>query len=183
MWCFDQTYEKKIQTISILIALTAITLFLNGCSNVSMSQLDSDVQKELRMIDIEEISSREGQLYNRELRKLLHVGGKANVKYTLKSTISYGSSGTLSSELNKMTMEAFFTLYDQEEGKILISDSVFGDATLGTVSSLFGQSKAETHAKERLAMTLAQRVTHRLQLYFLNPTLYFQELETKPKVE
>ena len=83
MWCFDQTYEKKIQTISILIALTAITLFLNGCNNVSMSQLDSDVQKELRMIDIEEISSREGQLYNRELRKLLHVGGKNKPKEIL----------------------------------------------------------------------------------------------------
>ena len=72
-----------------------------------------------------------------------------------------------SSTLKKMTMEASFTLYDAGSDENLFSDSVIGDATLGTVSSLFGQDKAETHSKERLAILLAQRVVRRLQLYFL----------------
>jgi hypothetical protein len=36
------------------------------------------------------------------------------------------------------------------------------------VTSLYGQDKSETHARERLAILLAQRVVRRLQLYFLN---------------
>ncbi|HAE09151.1 MAG TPA: hypothetical protein DCG26_03260 [Alphaproteobacteria bacterium] len=53
------------------------------------------------------------------------------------------------------------------DGKTLLADSVTADATLGTVTSLYGQDKSEIHARERLAILLAQRVVRRLQLYFL----------------
>ena len=59
-------------------------------------------------------------------------------------------------------------LRDRTSGERLITDSITADATLGAVTSLYGQDKSETHARKRLAILLAQRVVRRLQLYFLN---------------
>ena len=67
-----------------------------------------------------------------------------------------------------MTMAANFELRSLPNGETLIADSITADATLGAVTSLYGQDKSETHAHERLAILLAQRVVRRLQLYFLN---------------
>ena len=64
-------------------------------------------------------------------------------------------------------MKAVFTLRKQDDGEILLSDQVIADATLGTVSSLFGQDQSEAHARDRMAKLLAQRVVQQLQLYFL----------------
>ena len=116
---------------------------------------------------------REGQLYGRELRKLLHIGGKAVENYKLSSSIAVSVSNTLSvqgsnSTLKKMTLAVSFELLNLTNGEILIADSITTDATLGAVTSLYGQDKSETHARERLAILLAQRVVRRLQLYFLN---------------
>ena len=67
-----------------------------------------------------------------------------------------------------MSMTARFNLRDLNSGESLIADSITADATLGAVTSLYGQDKSETHAHERLAILLAQRVVRQLQLYFLN---------------
>ena len=64
-------------------------------------------------------------------------------------------------------MTAVFTLKRQDDGQILLSDRVTADATLGTVSSLFGQDQSEANARDRMAKLLAQRVVQQLQLYFL----------------
>ena len=121
---------------------------------------------------VTDIKSREGQIYTRELRKKLHIGGKSSEAYLLNSTINTTSSATLSvqgaaSSLKKMSMTTTFELNDLETGKTLFSDSISGDATLGAVSSFYGQDKSESYARERLAILLAQRVGQRLQLYFL----------------
>ena len=172
MWLFSPICKNTVQNIYKFISLSVFLMMISGCSNVNVRQLDNDIQKNLQMVTVPEISTREGQLYVRELRNLFHVGGKAREKYKLTTEIYNTASSTLSvkdasSTLKKMTMKASFTLYDMESGKSLVNDSVIGDATFGTVSSLFGQSKAETHSKERLAILLAQRVVRRLQLYFL----------------
>ena len=65
-------------------------------------------------------------------------------------------------------MTARFDLRDLTSGESLIADSITADATLGAVASLYGNDKSETHARQRLAILLAQRVVRRLQLYFLN---------------
>ena len=67
-----------------------------------------------------------------------------------------------------MTMTASFELRNLASSETLIIDRVTADATLGAVTSLYGQDQSETHARERLAILLAQRVVRRLQLYFLN---------------
>ena len=147
-------------------------LILTNCSDVTIRQLGTKNLQNLQQIAVQDASGREGQLYGRELRKLLHIGGKGVEHYNL-SSISVRASSTLSvqgasSTLKKMTMTARFDLRDLTSGETLIADNITADATIGAVTSLYGQDKSETHARERLAILLAQRVVRRLQLYFLN---------------
>ena len=149
------------------------SLILTNCGDVTIRQLGAKNLQNLQQIVVKDVSGREGQLYGRELRKLLHIGGKEVENYELISSISFGSSSTLSvqgasSTLKKMAMTASFELRSLTTGETLIADSIIADATLGAVTSLYGQDKSETHARERLAILLAQRVVRRLQLYFLN---------------
>ena len=182
MWLFSQSHKKTELVLNRIIALTVFTLMLSGGADVNIRHLDSKIQNQLQMITVQDINSREGQLYVRELRNLFHIGGKTKEKYKVTTSISVSSSSTLSaagasSTLKKMTMVASFALFDRKDGRNLLTGSVTGDATLGTVSSLFGQGKAETHARERLAILLAQRVVRRLQLYFLDPEIYLKPTE------
>ena len=148
-------------------------LILTNCSDSTIRLLGTENLQNLQQIAVRGASGREGQLYGRELRKLLHIGGKAVENYELISSISFSASSTLSvqganSTLKKMTMSASFELRNLTNDETLIVDSITADATLGGVTSLYGQDKSETHARKRLAILLAQRVVRRLQLYFLN---------------
>ena len=148
-------------------------LIFNNCGNITIHQLGTKNLQNLQQIAVEDASGREGQLYSHELRKLLHIGGKAVENYNLVSSISISASNTLSvqgasSTLKKMSMIASFELHSLTTGETLITDNITADATLGAVTSLYGQDKSETHARKRLAILLAQRVVQRLQLYFLN---------------
>ena len=150
----------------------SILVMLAGCSGVSIGALDSRVEADISSVAVIDTGGRAGQLYNRELRRALYVKGEASPAYDLTSTISVSSSSTLSvrgvtSTFKKMTMTAVFTLKKQDDGEVLLSDQVTADATLGTVSSLFGQDQSEAHARDRMAKLLAQRVVQQLQLYFL----------------
>ena len=150
----------------------SILVMLAGCSGVSIGALDSRVEADISSVAVIDTGGRAGQLYNRELRRALYVNGEASPAYNLTTTISVSSSSTLSvrgvtSTFKKMTMTAVFTLKRQDDGEVLLSDRVTADATLGTVSSLFGQDQSEAHARDRMAKLLAQRVVQQLQLYFL----------------
>ena len=145
---------------------------LAGCSGGSIGALDSRVEADSSSVAVIDTGGRAGQLYNRELRRALYVNGEASPAYNLTTTISVSSSSTLSvrgvtSTFKKMTMTAVFTLNKQDDGEVVLSDQVTADATLGTVSSLFGQDQSEAHARDRMAKLLAQRVVQQLQLYFL----------------
>jgi hypothetical protein len=148
-------------------------LIFAGCGDVTIRQLGTENLQNLQQITVKDVTGREGQLYGRELRKLLHIGGKTVENYDLISSISVSASSTLSvqgasSTLKKMSMTVNFDLRSLATGETLITDSITADATLGAVTSLYGQDKSESHARERLAILLAQRVVRRLQLYFLN---------------
>ena len=172
MWLSSQNYQKFYSNIVRLISVAFFGFILVACNDLNFHQLDQDNQESLKKISVADVGSREGQIYARELRKKLHIGGKSSEAYVLKSTIETSSSATLSvqgtaSSLKKMSMTTTFQLDDLESGKTLFADTVSGNATLGAVSSFYGQDKSESHVRERLAILLAQRVGHRLQLYFL----------------
>ena len=147
-------------------------LVFAGCGTVAISQLDERVSAKLSSISVVDTDGRAGQLYSRALRQALYQYGQAVPAYDLASTISVSSSSTLSvrgvgSTFKKMTMVATFKLTKHGGDDVLLQDTVAADATLGTVSSLFGQDQSELHARDRIAGLLAQRVAQRIQLYFL----------------
>ena len=172
MWLSSQNDQNICWCVIRLVGIAFFGMILGACSDMSIHQLGQDNEDNLKKIMVADIKSREGQIYTRELRKKLHIGGKSNETYLLNSTIETTSSSALSvqgaaSSLKKMSMTITFDLNDVKSGKTLFADSVSGDATLGAVSSFYGQDKSESHALERLAILLAQRVGRRLQLYFL----------------
>jgi LPS-assembly lipoprotein len=152
--------------------LTSILAILCGCSGVNVGKLDSSVGTQISSVAVIETSGRAGQIYNRALRSALYVQGKTTTAFTLISSISVSSSSSLSvrgvtSTFKKMTMVADFRLKKQGSDEVIMTETVTADATLGTVSSLFSQDQSESHARDRMAKLLAQRVVQRLQLYFL----------------
>jgi len=172
MWLSSPNDHKFCWSVIRLVGIAFFGLVLAACGDMNIQQLGQENQDSLKKILVADIKTREGQIYTRELRKKLHIGGKLSEVYLLNSTITTTSSASLSvqgatSSLKKMSMTTIFELTDLETGKTLFADSISGDATLGAVSSLYGQEKSESHARERLAILLAQRVGHRLQLYFL----------------
>ena len=155
-----------------IIGGTVFLLAFAGCSTVTIGQLDERVSAKVSSVSVVDTDGRAGQLYSRALRQALYVYGQASPVYDLTSSISVSSSSTLSvrgvtSTFKKMSMVANFTLTKQAAGDVLLRDTVTADATLGTVSSLFGQDQSELHARDRMAGLLAQRVAQRIQLYFL----------------
>ena len=158
----------KLKIISGMVFLLAFA----GCSTLTIGRLNEQVSANLSSVSVVDTDGRAGQLYSRALRQALYVYGQASPAYDLTSSISVSSSSTLSvrgvnSTFKKMTMVANFALTKQRGGDVLLRDTVTADATLGTVSSLFGQDQSELHARDRMAILLAQRVTQRVQLYFL----------------
>jgi hypothetical protein len=150
----------------------AFLLAVAGCSTVTIGQLDETVSAKFGSVSVVETGGRAGQLYSRALRQALYLYGQAVPAYDLTSSISVSSNSTLSvrgvsSTFKKMTMVASFKLTKQGSGDVLLQDTVTADATLGTVSSLFGQDQSELHARDRMARLIAQRVAQRIQLYFL----------------
>ena len=172
MWLSSQNKEALGIHLITSLGMILCGIIMIACTDINIGQLGQNNQEKLQKIKVVDIESRNGQLFGRELRKLLHIGGKSSDAYELTTTIETASSSTLSvqgaaSSLKKMSMSASFQLNDLKTGKPLFAGVVTGDATLGAVTSFYGQDKSELHARERLSILLAQRVVRRLQLYFL----------------
>ena len=150
----------------------AFLLAVAGCSTFSISHVDETVSAKVSSVSVVETGGRAGQLYSRELRRALYLYGQTVPAYEITSSISVSSSSTLSvrgvsSTYKKMTIVANFELTKKGSADVLLQDTVTADSTLGTVSSLFGQDQSELHARDRMANLLAQRVSQRIQLYFV----------------
>ena len=150
----------------------ALLLAFAGCSTLNIGQLDETIIAKVSSVSVVETGGRAGQLYSLALRQALYTHGQSIPAYELASSISVSSSSTLSvrgvsSTFKKMTVIANFKLTKQADGGVLLQDTVTADATLGTVSSFFGQDQSEFHARDRMVRLIAQRVAQRIQLYFL----------------
>ncbi len=96
---------------------------------------------------------------------------KSLATHSVSTRLNVSSSSSLSvqgstSDLKKKTMTASIVLVDLATGEVVLSDSLSANATLGTVSAQFAQTRSDRHADERLAMLLADRVAARLHLFF-----------------
>lgn len=151
----------------------SLVLFLGGCTSLSKDQIDAAMIDRLASVEIVTMSGRDGQIFTRDLRQTMFSSYGADAEYRLASTMSISSSETfwvrgVSSDFKKMTMTISFTLTDIYTNEVAISNSVSANATLGTVSSIYGNEQSELQARKRLAKLLAERVRRRLQLYFLS---------------
>ena len=155
------------------LVIAAGLVLLAGCSSLEVASLGAALEKRDVAINVIGAGGREGQLYNRQLRKRLSDQQIA-ATHDLSTSLSVSSSSTLSvqgssSDLKKMTMSASITLVDRSSGEVVLSDTLSANATLGTVSSYFSQIRSDRHGKERLAMLLADRVANRIHLHFTTP--------------
>jgi len=155
------------------LIIAASLLWLAGCGSVEMASLGTTLEQRDVAINVIDTSGREGQLYNRQIRRRL-AGQQIPATHDLSTVLSVSSSTTLSvrgsnSDLKKMTMSATIELTDRTSGSLVLKDTLTANATLGTVSSYFSQIRSERHGRERLAMLLADRVAYRIHLHFTTP--------------
>ena len=92
-------------------------------------------------------SGRVGQIYTRQLKDQLMMDPGVTPTHALNSQLSVSSASTLSvvgssSTLKKMTMSVSFTLTNLATGKTELKDVILTNATLGAVSSYYGQDES-----------------------------------------
>ena len=152
------------------LIVAAGLLMLSACSGFEIKSLGQVLYEQNVVISVVEAGGRNGQLYSRQLRSRLQNDG-ASATHSVNTKLDISSSSTLSvrgsaSNLKKKTMTASIVLVDLATGGVVLSDSLSANATLGTVSAQFAQTRSDRHADERLAMLLANRVAARLHLFF-----------------
>ena len=152
------------------LIVAAGLLLLSACGGLEIKSLGQALYEQNAVIAVVETGGRNGQLYSRQLRSRLQHGG-ASATHSVSTELAVSSSSTLSvqgsaSDLKKKTMTASIILVDLATGEVVLSDKLSANATLGTVSAQFAQTRSDRHADERLAMLLADHVAARLHLFF-----------------
>ena len=155
------------KTLSLLLLLT-----VTACGDFRVRTLSDSEYKQIASIQVVTSSGRVGQIYTQKLKDQLMMNPGVTPTHALNSDLSVSSASTLSvvgssSTLKKMTMSVSFTLTNLASGETELKDTISTNATLGAISSYYGQDESETQGQERLARLLADRVTNRMQLFFI----------------
>ena len=166
MWSVN--YRMTLNIISIL--WLGFTLF--ACSLNTIGNVDGATSPHFQKIALPEVASRARQLMNRRLTD--YVGYfDSDPHYALSYELSSASRSVLSSagvssSLDTTKMSVSYSLQNIRTGEVLTDGSIEAFATSGTISSFHGQDKSAEFAAERLVNLLAERLYHKLQLYFLS---------------
>ena len=83
MWLFSLFGTTAAFRSFRLGSIILCGLILTNCGDVTIRQLGTENLQNLQQIAVQDASGREGQLYGRELRKLLHIAGKGVENYNL----------------------------------------------------------------------------------------------------
>ena len=155
------------KTLTLLLLLT-----VTACGDFRVRTLSDSEYDQIASIQVATSSGRVGQIYTRQLKDQLMMNPRVTPTHVLNSGLSVNSASTLSvvgssSTLKKMTMSVSFTLTNLATGETELKDTISTNATLGAVSSYYGQDESETQGQERLAKLLADRVANRMQLFFI----------------
>ena len=154
------------------LSLTLLLLIITACSDFQIRTMSNNEVNQIASIQVVTSSGRIGQIYSRKLKNQLMINPGIPPTHKLESTLSFSSVSTLSvvgssSTLKKMTMSVSFSLTNLTTGEAELRESISTKATLGAVSSYYGQDVSETQGQERLAKLLADRVANRMQLFFI----------------
>ena len=153
-----------------LIPLMLMTV--TACGDFNVRTLSEVEFEKVARIEVVTSHGRVGQIYTRQLKDQIMVDPGITPTHRLDSELSVSSSSTLSvvgssSNLKKMTMSVSFKLTNLANDETVLADSISTNATLGAVSSYYGQDNSEIQGRERLAKLLANRVSKRIQLFFV----------------
>lgn len=140
--------------------IPALVLLLSVAGCASVSALDPAELPELGMIAVDVPSTRTGQLFRQEFARLASRHPSGRSRFDLE--VDFSTTGDDTSE----TMTLTYSLYDRSPGETVLDGRISLTASFGAVSSLFGSESAASHARERLAGKLAERLYFRLLSHF-----------------
>ena len=152
------------------LLIAAILALATACSGLAVKPLDSSLSQQDLGVVVADTAGRNGQIYTRNLTKLL--GDTSAPKFQLKSSLSSSSTSSVTvrgstADFKKKSMTAAIALVDTSTGKTVMRDSMSESTTLGTVTSYYAQARSDKHADERISQLLAKRVAIRVQLYLI----------------
>ena len=152
------------------LLIAAILALATACSGLAVKPLGSSLSQQDLGVVVADTAGRNGQIYTRNLTKLL--GDTSAPKFQLKSSLSSSSTSSVTvrgstADFKKKSMTAAITLVDTSTGKTVMRDSMSESTTLGTVTSYYAQARSDKHADERISQLLAKRVAIHVQLYLI----------------
>ena len=152
------------------LLIAAILALATACSGLAVKPLGSSLSQQDLGVVVEDTAGRNGQIYTRNLTRLL--GDTSAPKFQLKSSLSSSSTSSVTvrgstADFKKKSMTAEITLIDTSTGKTVMRDLMSESTTLGTVTSYYAQARSDKHADERISQLLAKRVAIRVQLYLV----------------
>ena len=142
--------------MSLLKSIVTViaVIMLAGC----VTTIPDQTYSALSSVKVSAKEGRAEQLFQKEMNRLIKPDDTNRYDLSVQISSSRGS--------NSMAMTINYTLYDQSQGKIVVKKSVSSSASIGAVSSEFGEEQAFIHAEERLSINLAQKIYQRLMVYF-----------------
>lgn len=129
-----------------------------GCSQVA--PVEDEVHDKMSQITVTVETGRAEQLFQQEFERLIARKGIADPRYQLDIRISSNRGE------NSMVMTANYSLYDSQSGTTLTANDFSSSASIGGITSIFGEEQATIHARERLSGRLAQKIYNHLILFF-----------------
>jgi hypothetical protein len=143
---------------ALLSAALLSMVIVAGCS--SISRIDEAIHDEMSQITVVTENGRTEQLFQQEFERLIARNSLKEARYQLKTKISSNRGE------NNMVMMVDYHLYDSRTGEVLTSHRFSSSASIGGVTSIFGEDQATIHAGERLSVKLAEKVYNHLVLFF-----------------
>ena len=152
------------------LLIAAILALATACSGLAVKPLGSSLSQQDLGVVVADTAGRNGQIYTRNLTRLL--GDTGAPKFQPNSSLSSSSTSSVTvrgstADFKKKSMTAAITLIDTSTGKTVMRDSMSESTTLGTVTSYYAQARSDKHADERISQLLAKRVAIRVQLYLI----------------
>ena len=144
--------------------LIIILIILSGCGFSKLNNLEIN-----NNILIQTPDDKYNTVFKEHLKRAFNIQNSSNIKYLLKSEISFTGSDTLSvsglNALNSTYADANYSLVEAKSNKIIISGSIKTFPALSSSSSsIYSNEMSIKHIKERLSLSSAKKIHMRLNL-------------------
>jgi len=169
--------SKARNLVSIALVFAGVSLSACGYTPLyGRSSGGAQVVAELSQIDVRPIVDRVGQMMRTELRRGLSPQGlHGTPQYQLTVTLSEGLSelaveqSAFATRAN-LTLSSTYQLVRSADSFEILVGSASSVASYNILSSDFATQSAQSNARERAVVNLAQTIRQRLAVHFQSPT-------------